>query len=93
MKRIFKSITAPVTLILDLFTLACAGLISCSVFLFRLASGLASFLGVLVLLTYSVKNGLILLTIAFLVSPMGIPLIAVWVLGKLQSLSHALKGI
>ena len=93
MKRIFKPITAPVTLILDLFTLVCAGLISCSVILFRLASGLASFLGVLVLLTYSVKNGLILLTIAFLVSPMGIPLIAVWVLGKLQSLSHALKGI
>ena len=93
MKRIFKPITAPVTLILDLLTLVCAGLISCSAFLFRLASVLASFLGVLVLLTYSVKNGLILLTIAFLVSPMGIPLIAVWVLGKLQSLSHALKGI
>ena len=71
MKLIFKILTAPVTLAIDLFTLVCIGLISFSAFFLRLASGIVGILGILVLVTYSVKNGLILLTIAFLVSPMG----------------------
>ena len=93
MKLIFKILTAPVVLVIDLFTLVCAGLISCSTILFRLASGIVAILGVLVLVTYSPKNGLILLTIAFLVSPMGIPMLAVWALSRLQSLLLILKSI
>lgn len=84
MKLIFKILAAPVSLIIDLLTLAFIGLISFSAFFLRLASGIVGTLGILVLVTYSVKNGLILLTIAFLVSPMGIPMIAVWVLGRLR---------
>ena len=93
MKLIFKVLTAPVILAIDLFTLVCIGLISFSTFFLRLASGIVGILGILVLATYSVKNGFILLTIAFLVSPMGIPMIAVWVLGRLQSISCILKEI
>ena len=93
MKLIFKILTAPVILAIDLFTLVCIGLISFSAFFLRLASGIVGILGILVLATYSVKNGFILLTIAFLVSPMGIPMIAVWVLGRLQSISCILKEI
>ena len=93
MKLIFKILTAPVTLVIDLVTLVCIGLISFSTFFLRLASGIVGILGILVLATYSVKNGFILLTIAFLVSPMGIPMIAVWVLGRLQSISCILKEI
>lgn len=93
MKLIFKVLTAPVILTIDLFTLVCIGLISFSTFFLRLASGIVGILGILVLATYSVKNGFILLTIAFLVSPMGIPMIAVWVLGRLQSISCILKEI
>lgn len=84
MKLIFKILAAPVSLIIDLLTLAFIGLISFSAFFLRLASGIVGTLGILVLVTYSVKNSLILLTIAFLVSPMGIPMIAVWVLGRLR---------
>lgn len=93
MKLIFKILTIPVTLAIDLFTLICIGIISCSAMLLRLVSGIIGILGAAVLVTYSPKNGLILLTIAFLLSPMGLPMIAIWALGKLQSLSHALKGI
>lgn len=93
MKLIFKILIAPVSLAIDLFTLVCIGLISFSAFFLRLASGIVGILGILVLATYSVKNGFILLTIAFLVSPMGIPMIAVWVLGRLQSISCILKEI
>ena len=75
MKLIFKILSSPIVLVIDLFTLVCIGLISFSAFFLRLASGIVGILGILVLVTYSVKNGLILLTIAFLVSPMGLPMI------------------
>ena len=93
MKLIFKTLTVPVTLAIDLFTLICIGIISCSAMLLRLVSGIIAILGVAVLATYSPKNGLILLTIAFLFSPMGIPMLAVWVLGRLRNVSCLLKGI
>ena len=93
MKLIFKILTVPVTIAIDLLTLICIGVISFSGILLRLVSGIIAILGVAVLATYSPKNGLILLTIAFLFSPMGIPMLAVWVLGRLQNISCLLKGI
>lgn len=93
MKIVLKLITAPITLVLDLTTWIFTGLISCSTVLFGLVSGIVSLLAVAVLVTYSVKNGLILLTIAFLVSPMGVPMLAVKLLGILQSVSGTLKNL
>ncbi len=93
MKAILKVLTFPVVLILDLFTWICVGLISCSAILFKLASAILAILAVAVLITYSVQNGLILLTLAFLVSPLGLPMIAVWLLGGLQKISGSIKAI
>lgn len=92
MKWIFKLLTAPIVLTIDLFTLACVGIISCSAILFRIVSSIVALLGVMVLVTYSPKNGIILLAIAFLVSPMGLPMFAVRILGILQSFSHFLRA-
>ena len=74
---ILKIILVPLSLILSLFVWLCAGLLSCSGFVFKLASGLLSLLAIAVMITYSVKNGIILLVLAFLISPMGLPLLAV----------------
>lgn len=93
MKAILKVLTFPIVLILDLFTWICVGLISCSAILFKLASAILAILAVAVLITYSVQNGLILLTLAFLVSPLGLPMIAVWLLGGLQKISGSIKTI
>lgn len=93
MKAILKVLTFPIVLILDLFTWICVGLISCSAILFKLASAILAILAVAVLITYSVQNGLILLTLAFLVSPLGLPMIAVWLLGGLQKVSGTIKAI
>ena len=93
MKAILKVLTFPIVLILDLFTWICVGLISCSAILFKLASAVLAILAVAVLKTYSVQNGLILLTLAFLVSPLGLPMIAVWLLGGLQKISGSIKAI
>lgn len=93
MKLIFKILTIPVTLAIDLFTLICIGLISFSGMLLRLVSVIIGIFGIAVLVTYSPKNGLMLLTIAFLVSPMGLPMLAVWLLSRLQDVSGFLKNI
>ena len=89
---LLKMLFAPVSLALALFTWLCVGLISCSAFVFKLASALLSLLAVAVLITYSVKNGIILLVIALLISQMGLPMLAVWLLGKLQGADAAMKA-
>ena len=91
MKLIIKILLSPIVLIIDLLTWFFVGLISWSSFLFRLASSIVALLGVAVLVTYSVKNGLILLTIAFLVSPLGLPMLAVHFLSGMQSISATIK--
>ena len=58
---ILKILFAPLSLILSLFVWLCVGLLSCSGFVFKLASGLLSLLAFAVLITYSAKNGIILL--------------------------------
>ena len=89
---ILKIILVPLSLILSLFVWLCAGLLSCSGFVFKLASGLLSLLAIVVMITYSVKNGIILLVLALLISPMGLPLLAVQGLGKLQDVNTAIKN-
>ena len=57
----------------------------------ELLSTVIALLGVAVLITYSPQNGVILLVMAFLISPMGLPLAAIWLLGKVQSLKFAIQ--
>ena len=92
MKLILKILAAPVVAALALFIWICAGLLYCSAFLFGLAGTIVAILGVAVLVTYSPQNGIILLVIAFLISPMGLPMAAAWLLGKIQDLRDAIQG-
>jgi len=92
MKTILKILAAPVTLVISLLVWLCAGLISHTVFIFQIASAVLGLLALIVLATTSIQNGLILLGIAFLVSPIGIPMLAVKLLGGLQSINLSLKG-
>ena len=93
MRTVFRILMFPFALVIDLFTWICVGLLSCSAFVFALAGTILSILAVMVMLTCSVNNGLILLGFAFLVSPFGLPMIATWILSGLQSISLAIKGI
>lgn len=93
MKWIVKILLAPVVLAITLATWICVGLIACTSFVFQIASGILSLLAVCVLITYSVKNGLILLFLAFLISPMGLPMLAVHLLTGLQSISSAIRNM
>ena len=91
MRLLLKLLAAPVVLALALSIWICFRLLSCAAFLFGLAGTIVSLLGVAVLVTYSVQNGIILLVIAFLVSPVGLPMGTAWLLGKLQDLRYAIQ--
>ena len=52
---------------------------------------LVALLGIAVLVTYSPQNGIILLVIAFLVSPVGLPMAAAWLVGKVQDLRYVIQ--
>ena len=84
MKLILKIIFAP---LIVLFTVACwiamlAVRISGTVF--GLAAMLLGVLGLAVLLLISVKNGIVVLIVAFLICPYGLPLLAALLVGQLQ---------
>jgi len=78
-------------LVLTIFVWLCTGLIYISGLVLGLLSTVIALLGVAVLITYSPQNGVILLVMAFLISPMGLPLAAIWLLGKVQSLKFAIQ--
>ena len=80
MKILLKIVVAPLVVLLTLAIWICVGLVY--------VSGL-----VLALVTYSPQNGLILLVIAFLISPYGLPLAAIWLLGKVQDLKFAIQDL
>lgn len=84
LKLLLMIAVAPIVVALTLFVWICLGLVYVSGLVLGLISMILALLGVAVLITYSPQNGLILLLITFLISPMGIPLAAIWLLGKVQ---------
>ena len=84
---------APLVVLLTLAIWICVGLVYVSGLVLGLVSMVIAFLGVAVLVTYSPQNGFILLVIAFLISPFGLPKLAFWLLGKVQDLKFAVQNV
>ena len=93
LKLILKIVIAPVILLLTLAIRICVGLVYVSGLVLGFLSMVIALLGVAVLVTYSPQNGVILLVIAFLISPFGLPKLAFWPLGKVQGLNFAAKNV
>ena len=91
LKCLLMIVTAPAILVLMIFVWLCTGLIYISSLVLGLLSTVIALLGVAGLITYSPQNGASLLVMAFLISPMGLPLAAIWLLGKVQSLKFAIQ--
>ena len=90
MRLILKILAAPLVVALTLFVWICTILLYCTGMVLGLAALVVALLGVAVLVTYSLQNG-IMLVIAFLISPMGLPTAAAWLLGKVQGLRYAIQ--
>ena len=90
MRFLLRLMTLPIRIIITVFVFICSIVLSLSGVFFGIASGLLGLLG-LIVLTYSVHNALILFALAILVSPIGLPMIAVRVLSVLCSVRSFLR--
>jgi len=91
MKWILRILCAPVIAVLAVFISFSALILKMSAWIFGIAATILGILAVLTLIAVSVKNGIILLVMAFLISPLGIPMIAAWLLGQLQGLRYTIQ--
>ena len=84
MKFILKILFAPVIAILAVIIWLSALMLKLFAWVFGIISTILGLLGLAVLLLDSTTNGIIILVIAFLVSPIGLPMVAAWTIGQLQ---------
>ena len=84
MKFLLKILFAPVIVILTLIIWTFALILRLSAWAFGSIGTIFGILGLAILLLDSVTNGIIVLVIAFLVSPVGLPMLAAWTIVQMQ---------
>lgn len=84
MKFILKILFAPVIAFLAIVIWTFALMLRLSAWIFAIIGTILGILGLAILLLDSVTNGIIVLVIAFLVSPVGLPMLAAWTIGQMQ---------
>ena len=89
MKAVLRLLTLPIRAVITVLIWICALLIRISGKILGLASSLLLLLGFAVL-SYSTKNSLMVFALAFLISPIGLPMIAVGMLSVLSKVNSAL---
>ena len=92
MKFILKILFAPIVAVLAVITWLFALALSMSAWVFGIVGTLLGILGFAILLLDNVTNGIIVLVIAFLVSPMGWPMIGAWMIGQMQRLRYFVQS-
>ena len=92
MKFILKILFAPVIAALAIFIWLCGLMLSMSAWVFGLVSTLLGILGFAILLVDNATNGIIVLIIAFLVSPVGLPMVGAWLIGQMQKFRYFLQS-
>ena len=91
MKIILKILFAPIIVVLTVVTWFLTFLVQASGTILGIVSALLVVLGIAVMILDNTKNGIIVIVIAFLVSPYGIPLLAAKLVGQLHRLRLWLK--
>lgn len=93
LKWMLRILLAPVILLLTIAIWACVGIVYLSGLVLRLISALFALCGVFLLIVGPRHNGVIILVLAFLISPYGLPMAAFWLLGKVQDLKFAIQDL
>ena len=84
MRFLLKIVFAPAIVLLAILIWLCGLTLKLSAWVFGIIGTVLGILGLVILLLDSVTNGIIVLVIAFLASPLGIPMLAAWMLGQMQ---------
>lgn len=88
MKFLLKILFAPVIIILTFIIWTFALILRLSAWVFGIIGTVLGLLGLAILLLDSVTNGIIVLVIAFLVSPVGFPMLAAWTVRQMQKFRY-----
>ena len=91
MRIFFKILAAPFVLVLAILAPVVLFLFSYAKVFLEIVSGLAVLLAVVLFVIGQTTGGIVFIVIAFLISPVGIPAIAKWLIDKLDDLNDALK--
>lgn len=91
MKFVLKILFAPVIAVLVVLVSVLALILNLSAWVFGIVSTILGVLGLAVLLLDNAANGVIILVIAFLVSPIGLPMLAAWMLGQIQRFRYFIQ--
>lgn len=91
LKILLRIILAPLMLVLILLIHFSAFLLTVASGIFGLTGTVFAILGAIIFFAVNRTNGIIVLIFAFLVSPLGLPMLAAWLIGKLQQLRYAIQ--
>ena len=91
MRTILKIIAAPLVVILTLLWAMLTFLFVWAKILLFIASVIVMIFAIILFVTGEITGGIVFTVIAFLISPLGIPAIAQWLIIRLGVLNHSLK--
>jgi len=91
MKFMLKIVFAPVIAALALVIWIFALMLRLSAWFFGILGTVFGVLGLAIFVLDNVVNGIIVLVIAFLVSPMGLPMLAAWLIGQMQRFRYLVQ--
>ena len=84
MRFLLKIVLAPAIALLAVLIWLCGLTLKLSAWVLGIIGTVLGILGLAILLLDSVTNGIIVLVIAFLASPLGLPMLAAWMIGQMQ---------
>ena len=84
MRFLLKIVLAPAIALLAVLIWLCGLTLKLSAWVFGIIGTVLGILGLAILLLDSVTHGIIVLVIAFLASPLGLPMLAAWMIGQMQ---------
>ena len=93
MRLLFKILSLPFILITWVLYGVCKLIVLISGMFFGILAGLALIAAIVLFVKVDFMTGSIVLTVAFLISPYGIPKLAAWLTGKLGGLNYALRDL
>ena len=92
MRIILKILAAPFVVVLTISWAFLVFLFCWAETILQFISGIAGLVTLALFIMGQTTGGIVLAVVAFLISPVGLPLVAKWLIDKLDDLNDALKG-
>ena len=92
MRTVGKILAAPFVVVLTLLWAVLVFVFSWAQTVLNFTSGLVALLAIILLITGQITGGIVFAVVAFLISPVGIPAIAEWLIDRLCDMNNALKN-